>query len=61
MKFAAYSEAQGWVVDLCVGLSFTFDVGGATWWDSMDEIDDAFKAADLNKPASYGLILVRVK
>jgi hypothetical protein len=61
MKWAAYSPAHGWVVDLCVGLLYTWKVAEATEFDSPLAIDEAFKAADLSPPSTMGIVVVRIR
>lgn len=39
MKFAAYSNSNGWIVDLCVGITWSWNFDDALWWDSPEAID----------------------
>lgn len=67
MKWAAYSPDHGWLVDLCVGPLWTWDIHESTWFDGDSQLDaehrmdEALKAADAPTRAELGIMMVLTK
>lgn len=47
LKIAVYSEQDGWLMDTCVGASWSWCVDEAMWFDSVEEAKESMLAAEI--------------
>jgi len=57
-KYGIYDSASGWLVDTCAGMTWSFNVDEACWFDSHGEALNAVEEAGGDVT---GILVVRLK
>ncbi len=49
MKWGVYREERGWLIDTCAGMTWSWNVNEAVWYDTVREAIEAIRAADASE------------